>query len=90
MRVSKEIFKTVAQGNGVPASGDLFEGVYNSETYRAEFYLDGNFNKPQICLAADSIIEKKAEAGWERVDTENLSDDDFNKLVNAITPVLEN
>jgi hypothetical protein len=89
MTVKREEFKTVAKGNGVPASGDLFEGIYNGETYRAEFYLDGNFNNPQISLAADSIIEKKTETGWEKVETKNLSDDDFNSLINGIAPVLD-
>lgn len=83
--VSVSAFNTVARGNGVPCNGDLFTGRYNGKTYRAEFYLEDNFGRPQAALAADSIIEKKTRAGWVAVD---FGDDDdlFNAVVNAICP----
>ncbi len=81
-------FKTIANGNGIPCTGDLITTNIDGTNYRAEFYLDSNFGHPVAALAADSLIEKQNEDGsWSAV--KDLNDDDFNDLVSKITPTVE-
>lgn len=80
-------FNTFASGNGVPCHGDLIETEVNGERYRAEFYVENNFNFPCVMLAADSKIEKLVNNAWEKM---SFSDDDsFNELLSKITPILD-
>ena len=58
-------FKTVESGNGFPCHGDLIETSIGNDTYRAEYYLEGNFGHPGVSMAADSIIEKYINGKWE-------------------------
>lgn len=58
-------FKTVANGNGIPCSGDLIETSIGNDTYRAEYYLESNHGHPGVCMAANSIIEKSVNGKWE-------------------------
>ncbi len=85
MTVKLEDFTTFAHGNGVPCHGDLFEGVYNGRTYRAEFYVDTDLS---VCLAADSRVEELINGVWEVQEFCEFSSL-FNKMLAAITPVLE-
>lgn len=84
--------KEWAYGNGIPCHGDLIETVVDGERYRAEFYATAEFgNAPELCLAADSYIEKEVNGEWVRVkfpETEE-GDEAFSELVAKITPDLE-
>lgn len=84
-------FTTFAQGNGVPCNGDLFEGYYKGDLYQAEYYIDGNFGNPEVCLACDSKIEKYVNGKWEEVFFEETieGDREFNTLLSAIMPKLK-
>lgn len=81
-----------ARGNGIPCHGDMIETVIDGTVYRAEFYAIAEFgNPPELCLAADSYIEKKVNGVWERLEFPNTEqgDEEFSELLAKITPELE-
>lgn len=80
-------FTTFANGNGVPCNGDLIETEVDGVKYRAEFYVDGNFGHPVVCLAADSAIEVFKNGEWQAIVIDD--DDEFNELLSKITPELD-
>lgn len=84
--------KEWACGNGIPCHGDLIETVVNGEKFRAEFYATVEFGAvPELCLAADSFIEKEVNGEWKRVKFPETveGDEAFSELVAKITPNLE-
>lgn len=80
-------FTTFASVNGVPCHGDLIETEVDGVKYRAEFYVDGNFGHPIVCLAADSEIEAFKDGEWQAIVFDD--DDELNKLISKITPELD-
>lgn len=80
-------FTTISNGNGIPCNGDLIETKVDGINYRAEFYLDDNNGCPLAMLAADSAIEKFENGEW--VPVVFTTDEEFNELLEKITPVVE-
>lgn len=79
-----------ANGNGCPARGDEYEGVFNGKTYRAEFYAERSYGSTiELMLAVDSPLDVKEDGQWVPVDTSMMDDNEFNDLINAITPDVE-
>lgn len=89
MTVKASEIKEWAVGNGCPARGDEYEGVFNGKTYRAEFYAERSYNQIIMMLAVDSPLEVKENGQWIPVDTSMMDDNEFNNLIEAITPDVE-
>ena len=84
--------KEWACGNGIPCHGELIETVVNGEKFRAEFYATAEFGAaPELCLAADSFIEKEVNGEWESVKFHETGEDEesFTVLVAVIQTSLE-
>lgn len=88
MTVKLSEMKTFASGNGFPVHGDLIETVVDGNKYRAEYYVEDNYGRPMLMLAADSDIEQFIDGKWQIIDFSN-NDDYFNEILSKITPDLD-
>ena len=82
---------SVARGNGIPSNGDLIESVVDGTRYRTEYYVDAQPGaSPELCLAADALIECFVGGEWEIVEFPETEEGDkaFNELLAKMTPLL--